>query len=144
MVVNCFHGCVVVFLVVLQANLSSSGRCGPRGHWLVRLLYLFSIIHMIHSIHERPWIWKFEWPNHPNAHIWTLLGFLIGSTYSVYYIGKKIYFWQSNSCLGLILSIELQNWVSLTIQLLKPFTIGHRVVLMSDFNFFIYNLVLRS
>jgi hypothetical protein len=37
-----------------------------------------------------------------------------------------------------------QNRVSLNIQLLTPFTIGHGVVLMSGFNFFIYNLVLRS
>jgi hypothetical protein len=36
----------------------------------------------------------------------------------------------------LVLAIELQNRVSSTIQLLKPFTIGHRAVLMSGFNFF--------
>jgi hypothetical protein len=37
--------------------------------------------------------------------------------------------------LSLILAIELQNWVSLTIQLLKPFTIDHVAVSMGGFNF---------
>jgi hypothetical protein len=41
-----------------------------------------------------------------------------------YILGKSL-FWPSNFCLSLILSIELQNRISLTIQLLKPFTIGH-------------------
>jgi hypothetical protein len=40
--------------------------------------------------------------------------------------------------------IKLQNRIFLTIQLLKPFTIGHRAVLMGGFNFFIYNLVLKT
>jgi hypothetical protein len=57
---------------------------------------------------------------------------------------EKVHFWPFNYWLGLILAIELQNRVSSTIQLLKPFTIGHRAVLLSDFNFFIYNLVFRS
>jgi hypothetical protein len=56
---------------------------------------------------------------------------------------EKVHFWPSNYCLSLILTIKLQNWVSSTIQLLKPFTIGHRAVFMSGFNFFIYNLDLR-
>jgi hypothetical protein len=50
----------------------------------------------------------------------------------------------ANYCLPLVLSIELQNCVSSTIQLLKPFTIGYLAVLMGGFNFFIYNLVLIS
>jgi hypothetical protein len=57
---------------------------------------------------------------------------------------EKVHFLLSNYCLGLVLAIELQNRVSSTIQLLKPFTIGHRAVLMSGFNFFIYSLVLKS
>jgi hypothetical protein len=32
----------------------------------------------------------------------------------------------------------------LTIQLSKPFKFGHRVVLIGGFQFFIYNLVLKS
>jgi DNA-binding transcriptional regulator/RsmH inhibitor MraZ len=36
----------------------------------------------------------------------------------------------------MILTIKLQNRVSLTIQLLKRFTIDHRVVSMGGFNFF--------
>jgi hypothetical protein len=40
-------------------------------------------------------------------------------------------------------TVELQNRICLTTQLLKPFTIGHWAVLMGGFNFFIYNLVLR-
>jgi hypothetical protein len=48
----------------------------------------------------------------------------------------------SNFCLSLVLAIELQNWISLTIQLLKPFTIGHLTVLIGGFNFSIYNLIL--
>jgi hypothetical protein len=52
------------------------------------------------------------------------------------YVKRKIHFWPSNFCLSFILAIELENRVSLTIQLLKPFTIGHEAVLMSGFNFF--------
>jgi hypothetical protein len=37
----------------------------------------------------------------------------------------------------MILTIKLQNRVSLIIQLLKPFTIDHQVVSMGDFNFFL-------
>jgi hypothetical protein len=48
----------------------------------------------------------------------------------------KVHFWPSNYCLSLVLAIELQNRVSSTLQLLKPFTIGHRAILMGDFNFF--------
>jgi hypothetical protein len=42
----------------------------------------------------------------------------------------------------LILVIELQNWVSSTIQLLKPFTIGHQAVLwvVLTFLFTVYSL----
>jgi hypothetical protein len=57
---------------------------------------------------------------------------------------EKVHFWPSNFCLSLVLAIELQNQTFLTIQLLKPFTIGHRAVLMSSFNFCIYNLVPRT
>jgi hypothetical protein len=35
----------------------------------------------------------------------------------------------------LILAIEFQNRIFLTIQLIKPFIIGHRAVLMGVFNF---------
>jgi hypothetical protein len=61
-----------------------------------------------------------------------------------HYKQGKSPFWPSNSYLSLILAIEFQNRVSLTIQLLKRFTIGHQTVLKSGLNFFIYNLVLRS
>ena len=37
----------------------------------------------------------------------------------------KVHFWPSNSCLSLILAIQLQNRVALTIQLSKPVTFGH-------------------
>jgi hypothetical protein len=37
----------------------------------------------------------------------------------------KVYFWPSNSYSSLILAIQLQNRVSLTIQLSKPVTFGH-------------------
>jgi hypothetical protein len=60
------------------------------------------------------------------------------------YIKGKVHFWPSNFCLSLVLAIELQNRTSLTIKLLKPFTIDHRAVLIGSFNFFIYNLVLRT
>ena len=46
---------------------------------------------------------------------------------------EKVHFWPSNSCLDSILAIELQNRVSLTIQLLKPFIFDHRVVLLPGF-----------
>jgi hypothetical protein len=36
------------------------------------------------------------------------------------------------------LAIELQRYVSLTIQLLKPFTIDHHAVFMSGFAFFYF------
>jgi hypothetical protein len=72
---------------------------------------------------------------------------LIHSAYEnsayVTYSKEKVHFWPSNFCLSLVLTIELQNQIFLTIQLLKPFTIGHRAVLMGGFNFFIYNLVFR-
>jgi hypothetical protein len=45
------------------------------------------------------------------------------------------HFLPSNFCLNLVLAIEFQNQTFLTVQLLKPFTIGHRAVLMSGFNF---------
>jgi hypothetical protein len=61
-----------------------------------------------------------------------------------HYKQGKSPFWPSNSYPSLILAIEFQNRVSLTIQLLKRFTIGHQTVLTSGLNFFIYNLVLRS
>jgi hypothetical protein len=57
---------------------------------------------------------------------------------------ENVHFLPSNFCLDLVLSIELQKWISLTIQLLKPFTVGHQAVLMGGFNFFLYNLVLRN
>ena len=38
---------------------------------------------------------------------------------------SKVHFWPSNSCPSLILAIQLQNRVALTIQLLKPVTFGH-------------------
>ena len=42
------------------------------------------------------------------------------------YIKKsKVHFWPSNSCPSLILAIQLQNRVALTIQLSKPVTFGH-------------------
>jgi hypothetical protein len=37
---------------------------------------------------------------------------------------------------SLVLAIELQNQISLTIQLSKPFIIDHQAVLMGDFNIF--------
>jgi len=37
----------------------------------------------------------------------------------------KVHFWPSNSCPSLILAIQLQNRVALTIQLSKPVTFGH-------------------
>ena len=46
---------------------------------------------------------------------------------------SKVHFWPSNSCLGLVLAIELQNRVSLTTELLKPFTFGHPAVLVAGF-----------
>ena len=38
---------------------------------------------------------------------------------------SKVHFWPSNSCPSLILAIQLQNRVALTIQLSKPVTFGH-------------------
>ena len=52
-----------------------------------------------------------------------------------FFIGKKIHFWTSNSDLGLVLAIELQNRVSLVIQPSKPFKFDHRAVLVGGFNF---------
>jgi hypothetical protein len=49
---------------------------------------------------------------------------------------KKVHFWTSNFCLSLVLVIKLQNRISLTIQLLKPFTIVHRAILIGGFNIF--------
>jgi hypothetical protein len=46
------------------------------------------------------------------------------------YFKNKFIFWPFNSWFSLILTIELQNRVSLTIQLLNPFTIGHRTIPM--------------
>ena len=46
---------------------------------------------------------------------------------------EKVHFWPSNFCLDLILAIELQNRVSLVIQLLKPFIFDHRAVLLPGF-----------
>ena len=45
----------------------------------------------------------------------------------------KVHFWPSNSCLGLVLAIELQNRVSSTTQLSKPFTFVHPAVLVAGF-----------
>jgi hypothetical protein len=61
-----------------------------------------------------------------------------------YTIKEKVYFWPSNFYLNLVLAIEVQNRISLTIQLLKPIIIGLQVGLMGDINFFIYNLILRT
>ena len=49
------------------------------------------------------------------------------------FLMEKVHFWPSNSCLGLILAIELQNRISLTIQPLKPFIFDHRAVLLPGF-----------
>jgi hypothetical protein len=38
---------------------------------------------------------------------------------------EKVHFWPSNYRLSLVLAIELQNQISLTIQLSKPFKFGH-------------------
>ena len=50
-----------------------------------------------------------------------------------HFLMDKVYFWPSNSCLGLILAIELQNRISSTTQLSKPFTFGHPTVLVAGF-----------
>ena len=48
-------------------------------------------------------------------------------------MGKVFFFLHSNYGLSLILAIQLQNRVSLTIQLSKPFTFGHPVILLDGF-----------
>jgi len=53
---------------------------------------------------------------------------------------EKVHFWPSNSGLSLILAIELQNRISLAIQLSKPFKFDHRAVLVGGFNFFYLQL----
>ena len=42
-----------------------------------------------------------------------------------YFFKDKVHFWPSNSYPSLILAIQLQNRVALTIQLSKPVTFGH-------------------
>ena len=52
--------------------------------------------------------------------------------YSLWFFFKKnlfLIFLPSNSGLGLILAIKFKNWVSLAIQLSKPFKFDHRTVL---------------
>jgi citrate lyase synthetase len=66
-----------------------------------------------------------------NSHFSTLIK---NSNYRLFL--EKVYFRPSNFCLNLVLTIKLQNRISLTIELLKPFTIGHQAVLMGGFNFF--------
>ena len=46
---------------------------------------------------------------------------------------QKVYFLPSNCYPSLVLAIELQNRVSSTIQLSKPFTFGHPAVLLGGF-----------
>jgi hypothetical protein len=43
---------------------------------------------------------------------------------------KKVQFWSCYSCQSLILTIELQNRLSLVIKLSKPFKFDHSAVLM--------------
>lgn len=47
----------------------------------------------------------------------------------------KVHFWPFNCYAGLILTIQLQNQKSSTIELSKPFTFGHLAVLLSGFAF---------
>ena len=46
---------------------------------------------------------------------------------------NNVHFWPSNYCPSLILTMQLQNRVSLTIKLSKPFTFGHPVALQGGF-----------
>jgi hypothetical protein len=88
-------------------------------------------------------------PEHEQAVLLAVLGIWSAGVY-LWYVAwmlfkkEKIYIWPFNFCISFVLAIELQNRIFLTIQLLKTFTIGHRAVLMGGFNFFIYNLVLRT
>ena len=59
-----------------------------------------------------------------SLHAWTYYARSLKKSRCIFFL-DKVYFWPSNSCLGLVLSIELQNRVSLTIELSKPFTFGH-------------------
>ena len=47
----------------------------------------------------------------------------------------KVHFWPSNFCLGLVLSIELQNRVSSTTQLWKPFILNFKTGYLRPLNY---------
>ena len=57
----------------------------------------------------------------------------MGQQYAYPFLKGKVHFWPSNYCPSLVLAIELQNRVSLTTQLSKPFIFSHRTVLVSGF-----------
>jgi hypothetical protein len=57
---------------------------------------------------------------------------------------EKVHFWPSNFCLGLVLAIELQNQITLIIQLLNHSQLAIRRFWWVVLTFFIYNLVLRT
>ena len=46
---------------------------------------------------------------------------------------EKVHFWPSNYCSSLILTMQLQNQISLTIELSKPFIFDHLAVLKGGF-----------
>jgi hypothetical protein len=52
--------------------------------------------------------------------------------------------WTFQLCSKFNFGIELQNRLSLAVQLSKPFKFDYQTVLMSDFNFFIYSLVCET
>ena len=70
-------------------------------------------------------------------HFWFLTNYVMNTyvfKYTLYPVGKSI-FLIINSGLNLVLAIELQNRISLAIQLSKPFKFDHRAVLVGGFNF---------
>jgi hypothetical protein len=112
-------------------------------HWRVCLLFFSNLSDLLWEENNGRDNVHCRW-SRKNTHFEVTWGWRMGSFISWVFFGKKIHFWPSNFCLSLVLAIELQNRISLTIQLLKPFTIDHQTVLMGGFNFFIYNLVLRT